>query len=819
MAENWVNCPHCSVLFWNPESDPRTDCPACKQPLVLTAQDPSELDWYYIENKKKVGPVKGHRLQELAASGALKPTDMVLENSTTKWMPAAEVAGLFPSDDPANAPLMALPIDTTSADVPTPVSEATFSEPPTDAPQWYYKEENQQKVGPVALAQLRELVAAGRMRRGYMLQPKGKDTWVPAGMIEGLFDTRPVPVPVIESIAPAQSPVAIVQQPPEPAPATEKPGWHYIKNSQKVGPVSLERLIELLEYGQLQPDDLVLAHGSSKWVPIHSIGADSPTSEAPIPVATEPAASPPQPIEAPPAVPAPVAIEPPPMTASPEPAAALPEPTPSVAAPITPEPALQAVAVATAVATAESPNTAPREQPAPPAAALFKQPARWAPPGKAPAPEVTAARLAVAPKPEYSPEETVRRFESAWWQGKHPELEDYLPSNLESRRTVLPEMTRIDLRCKLNCRETVRAEQYLERYPELADNRPAVLELLALEYELRRREQPGLPVKEYLDRFPQYSVELSGRLQALAAPPTPAATAKPEPEPAQKIEAPAEPAVAAAPPVAPAEAPPTPTSTDAPAIPGSAQPAGLAERVLQFAKSDPYMAAILVGLPLVAFIIIAGIYWKYRDAQRQKILADSAVAQASERGRDALKIAEDASKALKQAQQEAAAARAKEKLALENEKKAREAEKQARAGEQKALENEKKAQEELSKGRAGLEQTVQAWHRQHADHWEKAGQPVAAAYHLGRLIELNPLDEKLLVRRAEAYGKHGQWLLAFADYSRALEMKPDLPVKGERDHCLVRCLPARAATAVGFAFAEPLTMAASLQDLPPAPSK
>src|SRR5262249_30250972 len=153
-------------------------------------------------------------------------------------------------------------------------------------------------------------------------------------------------------------------------------GWHYTKNHQKEGPVGLERLIELLECGQLQPDDLVLAHGSSKWVPIRSIGAESPPAETPSPAVTEPVAAAPEPKKLPPAVAVPVALQP---THNAEPAAALPEPTPTVAAPIALEPAPKtptpesraapvettpaAVAAATAVAVAEVPVAVPREQP------------------------------------------------------------------------------------------------------------------------------------------------------------------------------------------------------------------------------------------------------------------------------------------------------------------------------------------------------------------------------------------------------------------------------------------------------------------------
>ena len=48
----------------------------------------------------------------------------------------------------------------------------------------------------------------------------------------------------------------------------------------------------------------------------------------------------------------------------------------------------------------------------------------------------------------------------------------------------------------------------LGRYPELAGDRSAILTVIAAEHELRRRNEPGLGLDEYLQRFPQYRAEL-----------------------------------------------------------------------------------------------------------------------------------------------------------------------------------------------------------------------------------------------------------------------------------------------------------------------
>ncbi len=52
--------------------------------------------WYYIRDRKKVGPVHWARLRELAVGGQLRPADMVLLGGATHWTQALSVEGLFP---------------------------------------------------------------------------------------------------------------------------------------------------------------------------------------------------------------------------------------------------------------------------------------------------------------------------------------------------------------------------------------------------------------------------------------------------------------------------------------------------------------------------------------------------------------------------------------------------------------------------------------------------------------------------------------------------------------------------------------------------
>lgn len=52
--------------------------------------------WYYSrDNKQKLGPFSAARLKELAASGELLPSDMVMREGSRKWAAAASIKGLF----------------------------------------------------------------------------------------------------------------------------------------------------------------------------------------------------------------------------------------------------------------------------------------------------------------------------------------------------------------------------------------------------------------------------------------------------------------------------------------------------------------------------------------------------------------------------------------------------------------------------------------------------------------------------------------------------------------------------------------------------
>jgi predicted ATPase len=108
----------------------------------------------------------------------------------------------------------------------------------------------------------------------------------------------------------------------------------------------------------------------------------------------------------------------------------------------------------------------------------------------------------------------VKRFEDAWRRGQRPAIDDHLSADDSLRSRLLIELVHIDLEIRLKAGEAARVEEYLTRYPQLAGDRAAALDLIAAEYELRQRVTPHLALDEYLRRFPDYRLELPGRIAA-----------------------------------------------------------------------------------------------------------------------------------------------------------------------------------------------------------------------------------------------------------------------------------------------------------------
>ena len=94
------------------------------------------------------------------------------------------------------------------------------------------------------------------------------------------------------------------------------------------------------------------------------------------------------------------------------------------------------------------------------------------------------------------------RFQHAWESGQKPEIGEHVPTEPSEQEPALAKLIPADMEHRLEAGEGVRVEQYLERFPVLADNRVIVRQLIAEEYKLRRRHEPHLRPDEFLDRFP-----------------------------------------------------------------------------------------------------------------------------------------------------------------------------------------------------------------------------------------------------------------------------------------------------------------------------
>jgi predicted ATPase len=113
-------------------------------------------------------------------------------------------------------------------------------------------------------------------------------------------------------------------------------------------------------------------------------------------------------------------------------------------------------------------------------------------------------------------EHVIEQFERVWREGGAPAIDEFWPAAGERRLDLLRELVQVDLEFRLQLGESVRLEPYLERYPELAGDSQAVLELIAAEYELRRRREVDLGLEEYARRFPGFRDQFADRLRLLA---------------------------------------------------------------------------------------------------------------------------------------------------------------------------------------------------------------------------------------------------------------------------------------------------------------
>jgi WD40 repeat protein len=104
----------------------------------------------------------------------------------------------------------------------------------------------------------------------------------------------------------------------------------------------------------------------------------------------------------------------------------------------------------------------------------------------------------------------VGHFEAQWRGGQKPSLDDFLPPSGTERAALLVELVHAELELRLKAGEPARVEDYLHRFPELAQDPDVEWGLVEAEYRQRARREPELSAAEYGRRFPRLQDELAG---------------------------------------------------------------------------------------------------------------------------------------------------------------------------------------------------------------------------------------------------------------------------------------------------------------------
>lgn len=94
-----LSCPHCRALFQCDDScaGQVTSCQACGGRIQVPAGPQTMAQWYYARAGQPVGPLTFEQLQELAAAGSVRPSDLVWSPTMTAWGAASTVPRLCPA--------------------------------------------------------------------------------------------------------------------------------------------------------------------------------------------------------------------------------------------------------------------------------------------------------------------------------------------------------------------------------------------------------------------------------------------------------------------------------------------------------------------------------------------------------------------------------------------------------------------------------------------------------------------------------------------------------------------------------------------------
>lgn len=111
----------------------------------------------------------------------------------------------------------------------------------------------------------------------------------------------------------------------------------------------------------------------------------------------------------------------------------------------------------------------------------------------------------------------IEAFEQAWRKDQRPSIDDVLRHHPQfDQNALLVELIHQELELRLSAGDLARVEEYLARYPQLADEQDVILSLIRCEYEMRRRSEPELSSDDYRNRFPWCGSHLAGEFPTAA---------------------------------------------------------------------------------------------------------------------------------------------------------------------------------------------------------------------------------------------------------------------------------------------------------------
>jgi eukaryotic-like serine/threonine-protein kinase len=122
------------------------------------------------------------------------------------------------------------------------------------------------------------------------------------------------------------------------------------------------------------------------------------------------------------------------------------------------------------------------------------------------------------PRPQATPpnlEGIVAAFDDAWQRGERPVIEAYLTGGSSQNLALLCELVHLDLEHRLRAGEPARVEDYLTRFPVLADERSQLVELLAAEFTHRQLNEPEISPEVLTQRFQHLAADLRQRVARL----------------------------------------------------------------------------------------------------------------------------------------------------------------------------------------------------------------------------------------------------------------------------------------------------------------